>query len=49
MSKKRITIMLDSDLLVKLRIIQSKQITKTNSSVSLSKVIDESLRKAIKR
>jgi len=41
--------MLDSDLLVKLRIIQSKQITKTNSSVSLSKVIDESLRKSIKR
>jgi len=41
--------MLDSDLLVKLRTIQSKQITKTNSSISLSKVIDESLRKAIKR
>jgi len=49
MSKKRITIMIDSELLVKLRIIQSKQIRKTNSSISLSKVIDELLTKAIKR
>jgi len=49
MSKKRITIMVDSEVLVKLRIIQSKQITKTNSSVSLSKVIDGLLRKSIKR
>jgi len=49
MLKKRITIMMDSDLLTKLRIIQSKQITKTNSSVSLSKVIDELITQAIKR
>jgi len=49
MSKKRITIMIDSELLVKLRIIQSKLIRKTNSSISLSKVIDELLTKAIKR
>jgi len=49
MTKRRITIMLDSELLTKLRIIQSKQIRETNNSVSLSKVIDGLLTKATKR
>jgi len=44
MTSKRITVLVDDDLDKKLRFIQAKQISKTNSSVSYSKVINETLR-----
>ena len=42
---RRITIMLDDDLLTKLRAKQAKEISKSQQSVSLSKVINDLLRK----
>ena len=45
---RRITIMIDDDLDKKVRVIQAKQIQKTNSSVSYSKTINEILRKHLK-
>ena len=45
---KRITIMMDDDLDKKLRSIQAKAIQSTTSSVSYSKVINETLRKKLK-
>jgi len=45
---KRVTIVLDDDLVKKLRIIQSKNIVKSKKSVSFSSVINDELRKAIK-
>ena len=45
---KRITIMIDEDLDKKLRTIQAKAIQSTTSSVSYSKVINETLRKKLK-
>jgi hypothetical protein len=45
---KRITIMLDDDLDKKLRMIQSKAIQNTTSSVSFSAVINETLRNKLK-
>jgi len=42
---KRITIMLDDDLVSKLRKIQAEQIKKSENSVSFSQVINEMLRK----
>ena len=45
---KRITIMIDYDIDKKLRLIQAKQISKTNSSVSYSSVINEVLRRQLK-
>jgi len=45
----RITIMLDEELLNKLRIIQAKMLKKNNGSVSLSRVINDYLRVAIKK
>ena len=45
---KRITIMLDEDLLKKLRTTQAKLIKKNNGSVSLSRVINVLLLTAIK-
>jgi hypothetical protein len=44
---KRVTIMLDEDLDRKIRVKQSKLIQKTNESVSFSKVINETIRKAL--
>ncbi len=44
----RVTIVLDEVLVKKLRNIQSKKISKSNKSVSFSKVINEELRKALK-
>jgi len=44
---KRVTIVLDEVLVKKLRIIQSKKISKSASSVSFSRVINETLRKAL--
>ena len=45
---KRITIVLDDVLAKKLRIIQSKRISKSIEHVSFSKVINEELRKVLK-
>ena len=44
---RRITIMLDDDLLKKLRAKQAKEISKSHQSVSLSKVINDLLRKEL--
>jgi len=45
---KRITIMMDDDIDKKLRLIQAKQIAKTNSGVSYSQVINQTLKKELK-
>ena len=45
---KRVTIMLDEDLAKKLRIIQSKKISKLTEHVSFSCVINDQLRKVLK-
>jgi len=45
---KRVTIVLDDVLAKKLRVIQSKKISKSNKFVSFSSVINEELRKAMK-
>jgi len=45
---KRITIMIDDDLNKKLHLIQAKAIQNTKSSVSYSRVINETLRNHIK-
>ncbi|MFB5606492.1 MAG: hypothetical protein ACE5RI_01180 [Candidatus Nitrosomaritimum yanchengensis] len=46
---KRITIMVDDDLDKKLRQLQAKLIQETSSSVSYSQVINEIVRKSIKK
>ena len=48
MTRKRVTIVLDDSVAKKLRVIQSKKISKSNKSVSFSSVINEELRKALK-
>jgi hypothetical protein len=48
MISKRITIVLDEDLVKKLRAIQSKKISKSTEHVSFSRVINEELRRALK-
>jgi len=45
---KRITIVLDDDLVKKLRIIQAKKLIKTENSVSFSSVINQELRRTVK-
>jgi hypothetical protein len=45
---KRITIVLDDDLVKKLREKQAKLIKETTKSVSFSSVVNETLRKGIK-
>jgi len=45
---KRITIMIEDDLDRKLRVIQAKTIQSTSSSVSYSKIVNETLRKQLK-
>ncbi|MCV0393064.1 MAG: hypothetical protein K5790_07220 [Nitrosopumilus sp.] len=45
---ERITIMLDDDLLKKLRLKQSQIIQKSLSSVSFSRVVNDSLRTCLK-
>ena len=45
----RITIMLDEDLLKKLRMKQAKMITKSDNSISLSRVINHYLKKGLER
>ncbi len=45
---KRITIVIDDELLRKLRQIQSKLIKLSSNSVSFSSVVNEQLRKTLK-
>jgi len=45
---KRVTIMLDDDLLKKLHEIQAKKIKETTESVSFSAVLNETIRKNLK-
>ncbi len=45
---RRVTICIDEDLDKKLRLRQAKQIKEEQSSVSYSKVLNESLRKSLK-
>ncbi len=45
---KRITVVLDEKLVKKLRIIQSKMISKSTKHVSFSSVIDKEFRKVLK-
>ena len=47
MTAKRVSIMIDDDLDKKLRHIQATRIRKENSSVSYSKVINDSLKKVL--
>ncbi len=46
---KRITIVLDDELVKKLRSIQSKKIAKSKGSISFSSVVNDELRKIVKR
>ena len=46
---KRVTIMIDDDNDKKLRTLQAKQITQSTKSVSYSKVINQQLRKILKK
>jgi len=45
---RRVTVMLDDDLLKKLRIIQAAKIRKSERSVSLAQVINHMLEKGLK-
>ncbi len=45
---KRITIMLDDDLVRKLHEIQAKQIKQSTKSVSFSHILNEVIRKGLK-
>jgi len=45
---KRITIMLEDDLVTKLRRIQAEQLKKSENSVSFSQVVNETLKKVLK-
>jgi hypothetical protein len=45
---KRITIILDDDVEKKIRLKQAKQIEKTSSNVSFSRVINDTLRTCLK-
>ena len=45
---KRITIMLEDDLVKKLHEIQAKKIKQSTKSVSFSRVVNEALRKGLK-
>ena len=46
---KRITIMLDDELVKKLHDIQAKQIKETNDSISFSQVLNEALKEHLKK
>jgi hypothetical protein len=45
---RRVTIMLDEDILKKLRMFQAAQIRKSEKTMSLSQVINEMLQKGLK-
>jgi hypothetical protein len=44
----RLTIMLNSDIAKKLRILQAKKIKETSSTVSFSRIVNEVLEKGLK-
>jgi hypothetical protein len=46
--KKRVTIVLDENLVKKLRIMQAKKISKIQESVSFSRIVNEVLEKGLK-
>ncbi len=46
---KRITVILDDDIVVKLRTLQAKMVKETNSTVSFSKVVNYILKKQLKK
>lgn len=46
---KRVTVSLDDDLDKKIRLLQAKRITQDNSSVSFSKVLNDIIRKSLKK
>ena len=46
---KRVTIMLDEDLIKKLHDIQAKQIKETSESVSFSTVLNKALKQSMKK
>ena len=46
---KRITIVIDEDLIKKLHEIQAKKIKESTKSVSFSGVVNETLRKSLKK
>jgi predicted transcriptional regulator len=46
---KRITVVLDDDLVKKLHEIQAKQIRETTKSVSFSSVLNETVRASLKK
>jgi len=45
---RRVTIVIDEDILKKLRIVQATEIRKSENSVSLSRVINQMLEKGLK-
>lgn len=45
---KRITVVLDEEIMKKLRIIQAKQIKNSVNSVSFSSILNQELRKILK-
>ena len=45
---KRVTIMIDDDLDKKLKLLQAKEISKSNQSVSYSKIINDLVKKQLK-
>ena len=45
---ERITIMLNGDIVKKIRKLQAKKITETSSSVSFSRIVNEVLEKGLK-
>ena len=49
MKSKRITVVLDDEVVKKLRIIQSKKISKSIEHVSFSEVVNDELRKSLNR
>jgi len=44
---KRITVVLDDEVVKKLRFVQSRQIKESSEAVSFSKVVNEALKKSI--
>ena len=46
---KRVTIMIDDEVDKKLRNVQAKLIQETNSSISYSEVVNDALRKNLKK
>ena len=45
---RRVTIMLDENLIKKLRVIQASEVRKSENTVSLSQVINQMLEKGLK-